>query len=384
MVGDIDPRGSFWDWPGRIDGLSAALSRRGHQVTIYTLESGQRGDRPDAGSGCRVVRVPTGRAQQPRARDTISLMGHLARYLDDDWGAHPPDVAHAHSWEYGLAAQLAADRRGVPTVQTFRPLLPSARASDSERSKVEHLLVKKAAWVAAECTEAMLAHIRLGSARTRTSVLDRGVDVGAFTPPGARDLDDNHRVIVAGPDLSEHHGADIAVRALSGMPAAELLVVGDRGTAPLRRLADESGVGDRIQFTPKVSYTELPELLLQAGVVACIPRAEPADSVVLEAMAAGIPVIASAVGELLDIVVNEVTGLLIKPGSASDLARAMRALYEDSFRRQGMGFAGRTRVRSRYTWDRVVADALAVYAKVRTADESPVFVADGRPDRLSV
>jgi D-inositol-3-phosphate glycosyltransferase len=374
MVGDIDLRDQLLDRPNRLVSLSEALSRSGHEVTIYTREYGHVAPSLDAASGCRIVRLPAG-------------LGRFAGHLVDHWRMDPPNVVHAHSWGYAVAAQLAADQCGVPTVQSFCPHSFPRRAPsavDRDRQRVESILVKKASWVAADCGQTMLAHIRLGARRARTSVIGRGVDVNTFDPPEPRKLDDNGRVVVIAPELSEHHGTDVALQSLRGVPAAELLVVGDGDTGRLRALASELGVGRRVEFAPMVSYTEWPTLLRGAGVVACIPCAEPADSLVLEAMAAGIPVIASAVGELVDIVVHEVTGLLIKPANAVDLARAMTTMYEDSFRRHGLGFAGRTRVASRYNWDRIAEDVLAIYRKVHTASGSPVVYGQARPHRLSV
>jgi hypothetical protein len=89
------------------------------------------------------------------------------------------------------------------------------------------------------------------------------------------------------------------------------------------------------------------------------------------------------VGELLDIVVDEITGLAVRPGNSDDLARALKVLYQDSFRRQALGFSGLTRVRSRYSWDRIAADALTVYRRAHHANDS-ADRANRRPYDLSV
>ena len=81
----------------------------------------------------------------------------------------------------------------------------------------------------------------------------------------------------------------------------------------------------------------------------------------LEATACGVPVAASAVGEMLDTVVHDVTGLLLRPKRSDEVANAINRLMRDDFRRQRMGAAGRDRARARYSWDRIAADSQRIY-----------------------
>jgi D-inositol-3-phosphate glycosyltransferase len=61
----------------------------------------------------------------------------------------------------------------------------------------------------------------------------------------------------------------------------------------------------------------------------------------------------------------------VDPSDSAGFAHALRALVDDPFRRQGMGFAGRSRARTRYTWDRIATDALAVYGRVGVEGDAP-------------
>ena len=78
-------------------------------------------------------------------------------------------------------------------------------------------------------------------------------------------------------------------------------------------------------------------------------------------MACGVPVVASAVGGMLDTVVDNVTGCLVPPKAPGRLAEAINVLLRDSFLRQSFGAAGRDRAQARYSWDRIAVDLLRIY-----------------------
>jgi glycosyltransferase involved in cell wall biosynthesis len=113
-----------------------------------------------------------------------------------------------------------------------------------------------------------------------------------------------------------------------------------------------------------VNREEMPMLLRSADVVAATPWYEPFGIVPLEAMACGVPVVASAVGGMLDTIVHDVTGRLVAPRKPNVVAAAINMLLEDSFRRRSLGAAGRDRVQARYSWDRVTSDMMRIYDKV--------------------
>jgi glycosyltransferase involved in cell wall biosynthesis len=86
-------------------------------------------------------------------------------------------------------------------------------------------------------------------------------------------------------------------------------------------------------------------------------------------MACGLPVVASAAGGMLDTVVHEVTGTLVPPGDNAKFTSALKEMLNEDTLRMGMGLAGRDRVRSRYSWDRIADGASTIYerALVRAA-----------------
>ncbi len=362
--------------------LSAALHRSGHQVTVYT-----RRDDPelpevvDTAAGYRVVHVAAGPPKALPHSELLSCLGDFGHYLDQQWRSERPDVAHAHFWTSGIATQLAAKVHDIPTVQTFHTLGAVQRRHDpstsdkrpQSRARLETLVAKGATWVTASSNDEVFELIRMGRSRSRISVVPCGVDSDTFTPVGPVAPRRLRRRIIAAGELLPRMGFDTVIAALPWIPDTELVIIGgqdpaeladEREVRRLRKLAAKSGVAERVRFHSTVPRHQLPELLRSADVVACTPWYESFGPVALEAMACGVPVIASAVGGMLDTVVDEVTGFLIPPKSAVKFAEAANVVLRDNFFGRSLGAAGRDRACSRYSWDRVAADTVRIYERV--------------------
>jgi glycosyltransferase involved in cell wall biosynthesis len=178
---------------------------------------------------------------------------------------------------------------------------------------------------------------------------------------------------VAACRLVERKGIADAVTALADVPDAELHVAGgpdraalvaDREAQRLRSLAEELGVGDRLVLRGRVVRDAMPALLRSADAVVCVPWYEPFGIVPLEAMACGVPVVATAVGGQIDSVVNGVTGVHVPPRDPATLAAALHALLADGERRAALGREGRRRARRLYDFDRIAAATREVYEEV--------------------
>jgi glycosyltransferase involved in cell wall biosynthesis len=170
-----------------------------------------------------------------------------------------------------------------------------------------------------------------------------------------------------------HKGFDTMIEALPAIPNAEYVIVGgpdpeqldaDPEVKRLRALAAALGVRDRVRFTGAVARDDLPAVLRSADVVTCTPWYEPRGLVPLEAMACGVAVVASAVGSMLDMVVHDITGLLVPPRQPRAVAEAVSRVLRDSFLRRSLGLAGRDRACARYSWDRVATDTLRIYDRL--------------------
>ena len=385
-VGGVDAGGQNV----HVESLARALARAGHEVTVHSRrDSPELPERVVTGDGVVVEHLTAGPAEPLPKDELLPHVGELSRSLADRLAAAPPDVVHAHFWMSGLAA-LAAVRRigdraadGVPeppVVQTFHALGVTKRrfqgrqdTSPPARIRMERALAKNAAAVIATSTEEAQELIRLGTARHRITVLPCGVDVEQFQPDGpVAERGPRHRVLSVG-RLVPRKGFDTVIRALAAVPDAELLIAGgpaaaelaeDREAVRLRRLADRLGIADRVRLLGAVPRPDLPALLRSADLVVCAPWYEPFGIVPLEAMACGVPVVATAVGGFLDTVVDGATGTLVPPQRPDRLASAIRKLLAEPFWREAYGTAGADRARSRYSWDRIAAGTLGVYENV--------------------
>lgn len=371
--------------------LSAALTRRGHRVTVYTRrDDPDLPERVETPQGYSVVHVPAGPAEQLPKDELLPYMGPFAQFLDAQWSVERPDVAHAHFWMSGIATQLATRHLNLPAVQTFHALGVVKRrhqgaqdTSPPDRLHLEAMVARTATWVAATCTDEVFELMRLGRSRDRISVVPCGVDLDLFTPAGPiAPRSEMHRIVSVG-RFVPRKGFDVVVRALPHMPDTELVVVGgpeasqlnsDPEACRLMELARQLGVADRVRLYGSVARDEMPAILRSADVVACTPWYEPFGIVPLEATACGVPVVASAVGGMLDTVVHDVTGRLVKPKRPDEVAKAVNHLMRDDFLRQSMGAAGRDRARARYSWDRIAADSQRIYDRL-----APVRVLRAEP-----
>ncbi|WP_165362632.1 glycosyltransferase, partial [Promicromonospora panici] len=381
--------------------LAQRLAADGHTVDVYTRRDDPAlPERVPLTDGVDVVHVDAG---PPRHLPKDELLRWMHPFGDDlaarftDPGMRP-DVLHAHFWMSGLAA-LRATRRldhefnsdpdhepTVPVVQTFHALgsvkrryQGAADTSPTARLALEKTLCREVDLVVATCDDEVRELRRMGAASDQVRVVPCGVDLGVFTPATGRarraDGDGPLRVLSLG-RLVERKDVAAVIEALARIagqgPPVELLVAGgppraeldqDPEVRRLRGLAGRAGVADRVRFLGAVAHDDVPGLLRSVDVVACTPWYEPFGIVPLEAAACGVPVIASAVGGMLDTVVHERTGLLVPPRDPAAVADALLRLTDSRFRLR-LGAAARVRAERRYGWAAVARRTAEAYADV--------------------
>jgi len=351
--------------------LSLALARRGHEVVVHT----RRDDpglprRVPLGPGVVVDHVEAGPPRPVPKDELLPYMGDFARDLEVEWSEERPDVVHGHFWMSGLAALDAARPLDVPVAQTFHALGIVKRrhqgakdTSPGERLELEAGVARSVDRILATCSDEVFELLRLRANRRRITVIPCGVDLEHFRPDGAADpRPDGVARILCVARLVERKGVGNVVEAVRDVPGAELIIAGGPDASELddfpearrlRALAAEHGVADRVTLLGRVDRDRLPALLRSADVVACVPWYEPFGIVPLEAMACGVPVVATAVGGLIDTVVHGVTGVHVPPRRPDRLAVALRDLLADADRRRALGEAGARRAALRYGWDRI-------------------------------
>jgi D-inositol-3-phosphate glycosyltransferase len=367
--------------------LATELGRRGVDVVVHT-----RRDDPSLVGRVRMAprvtvdHIDAGPAK-PVAKDRLlPYMDAFADQLAESWLEEPPDVVHSHFWMSGRAALAAAEPLGIPVVHTFHALGVVKRrhqgakdTSPPERIDEERRILARARCILATCTDELFELRRLGVDPRRVRVVPCGVNLHAFRPTGpAEPRRDGLRRLVVVSRLVERKGVGNVITALTEIPNAELVIAGgpERGrlwgdpeVRRLDRLARSRGVEERVEFRGRLERAEVPPLLRSADVVVTVPWYEPFGIVPLEAMACGVPVVATAVGGMIDTVVDGVTGIHVPPRRPDLVAEAVRRLLADPALRATLGAAGTRRARERYSWQRVADSIVETYGDVATAPQ---------------
>ncbi len=285
-----------------------------------------------------------------------------------------PDLLNAHfASGYGMTARLAG----------WHPYLLSVWGSDvysfPAKSRFHRRLLEKnlaAADGLASTSHCMAEQVRtLAPAAEEIAVTPFGVDVRSFSvvpplSPASRD----GLVIGTVKTMSDTYGIDTLIEAFARLrqkltamqhPLAEKVVLRLVGDGPqigaLKALGERLGLADRITFTGAVPYERVPAELAKLDIYAALSRQESFGVAVLEAGAAGRPVVVSDAGGLPEVVQNGVTGLVVPRENPVAAADALLRLVTDPSQRIIMGEAGRRHVRDNYAWDACVQTMISVY-----------------------
>ena len=367
----------------RVLRLARALAGQGQQVTVYSRrDSAARADTVapcfDAlCPGVSIEQVPAGPQERLPAEMLLPHIAVFAGELADRWRHEAPDVIHAHFWTSGLAALAGARDLDIPVVQTFHSLgvgVPPGRvlaaASAAARVRLEAAIGRSARAVVASTSEERAALGRLGVPQASVRIVPSGVDVTRFRPSGpAAQRGRRPRLLMVSPP-GDLPGRATALHALADVPGAELVIADglaraqrarDPGHQALTRLARELGVHDRLTCLGQLSEADMPPLMRSADALVHLTPSQRFAVVPVEAMACGTPVVASEDAALGDAIIHANTGFLVPPAEPAELARRIRQLLASPMLLEGFGIAAASRVRSRYSWERVGEETLAVY-----------------------
>jgi D-inositol-3-phosphate glycosyltransferase len=147
---------------------------------------------------------------------------------------------------------------------------------------------------------------------------------------------------------------------VAGGPAASELA-SDPDARRIAELAQRAGVADRVHLLGRLDRRQVAALLRSSDLAVTAPWYEPFGMVPLEAMACGVPVVATSVGGLVDSVIDGLTGLHVPPRQPGELAAAIRRLLDDAALRRRMGQLGAARAKERYGWPGIAAATERLY-----------------------
>jgi glycosyltransferase involved in cell wall biosynthesis len=325
--------------------LCRELVRMGHHVTMVTSLSqpGLR-ERENLG-GVEVVRkwFPRNRTPAGWAAHTLATVPHYMRL------ARHADVLHAQTFASAIPGMRAKRKHGLPLVVTLHTSHFLKLARKPVWRPVLRRIVKSADWLLAASEEIRDVALDLYP-HPHAEALTNGVDTDLFAPRDpAGTVRERPRVIVPR-RLFEKNGVEYFIRALplirARLPIDAVLVGDGPERAKLEGLAAELDVSDMVTFMGRRPNEEMPALLADAD-VAVLPSLMEATSVAaLEAMSCGVPVAASRVGGLPEII-DESVGTLFEPADPESLASALVVLLG----RPDRALAGRrARERVVQTW----------------------------------
>lgn len=277
-----------------------------------------------------------------------------------------PHVVHAHGTRAALFARLVDPRardRVVYTVHGFHV----DKAGGSARRRVlvaveRGLRCRTALWIAvSEATRQELLAAG-GADAARVVVVHNGVRVEARPPGEAR----GPSVVLQVARYSPQKDHETLLRAwalvIASRPHWTLHLVGGGGESVVRALVDELGLADHVVFGAPRS--DVDALYRDADVFALATKWEGLPYVVLEAMAAGLPVVASDVGGIGEAVIDRTTGLLVPSGNPLALAEALGTLIDDPDRRRSFGERGQARIQERFSLETMVQQTRDAYARI--------------------
>jgi glycosyltransferase involved in cell wall biosynthesis len=341
--------------------LCRALVKRGHGVLVVTSRSTKGTPLYEEMDGIEVVRVPI------PGRNPVGWALHAAFSTPPTVRlARAADIIHAQAFASVPPGMAARRFSNAPLVATFHTSHFLRRARKRRWRGILGSLVRAPDYCLAASDE--IARVAEGLAPgTRVEALINGVETSVFRRVRPTlEPSDGIRIIVPR-RLFPKNGVEYFVRAMPRILAVredvEAVVVGDgpeRGR--LERLAEELGVARRVRFLGRRANPEMPGLLSSAN-LAVFPSLMEATSVAaLEAMACELPVAASRVGGLPEIVDEEV-GTLFAPADPEDLALRVLSLMD----RPGLaecGAAARERVVSSWSNDRLADRHLEIYTNL--------------------
>ncbi len=290
------------------------------------------------------------------------------------------DVIHCHTWYTFMAGFYARQLYGRPLVTTIHSLEPLRPWKEEQLGTAYGLTlwIERTGVIASDMVIAVSREMKDDILRCytipedRIRVIHNGIDVDEYRPVETRDALREYGIgreyVLFVGRMSRQKGITCLLDAVPYLPR-DVQVVLCAGAADTEEIERE--VAHRAAESPNVVLIRemvprraLVELYTHARVFCCPSLYEPFGIINLEAMACETPVVASAVGGVVEVVVDGETGFLVKPGDPEALARAVNALLKNTNLARSFGRAGRRRAQTHFSWESVARQVRDVYREV--------------------
>ena len=283
-----------------------------------------------------------------------------------------PHIVHTHLAKAGTIGRVAARLAGAPAVvhtyhgTVFRGYFGGlkSRAVIGVEQTLSHITTRIVAITPSQRSE--LIELGIGDKR-KVVEIPLGLDLAPFLQPMDRaqarshlGLQSDARVVAIVARLVPVKNVSLFLRAMTAVRSGSALIVGDGELRlQLEREAAALGIASRCRFVGWQS--DIRAVYAAADVVALTSNSEGSPVSIIEAMAAGRPVVSTAVGGVPDLIHHGVDGVLVPAGNVDALANAIRLLLADALRRDQLGAAARRKVYPKYDASRLVADITRLY-----------------------
>ena len=335
--------------------LASGLQSRGHECLVICNTRGEMARRAPK-LGLKTVPIPV------RGEIGVRSVTRTARALRE----FEPHIVHLHDAHAVLIGSLASKLARSPA------LVASRRVDFRIRSRWKYTWAVNRIVAISDAVRSVL--IDCGLPAEMISVVHSGVDLSRFegmpdreSARAALELDPQDLAVGMVAALTDHKGHRFLLEAwpqvIASHPRARLLLAGDGELGDeLRAQASALGIDSSVRFLGYVG--DVTRLLAALDLFTMSSHLEGLCTSLMDAMAAGLPVVATSAGGIPEVVEGNRTGVLVAPRDAGALAGAVCALLSDSARRMELGRAGRERALAKFGYDRMVEGTLEIYRQV--------------------
>jgi glycosyltransferase involved in cell wall biosynthesis len=279
------------------------------------------------------------------------------------------DVVHAHGYKADIYVYFALRRSGIPFVSTCHNWIDNDLLV-SWYGIADRLVLRNYAGVAAVSDEVRQRLLKAGVREDKIHPVRNGIDLRTFdnaSPSlGNRLLSEGSPVVGLVGRLGHEKGVDIFLRAaalvLVDCPSAKFVVAGDGpDLEKLELLIDDLKLRESVSMIGR--RDDMPSVYASLDLLVSSSRQEGLPMTILEGMASRLPVVATRVGDVPTVVLDDRTGVLVPPENVELLASAIATLLQNPAQRERFGAAARKLIEDEFSAGRMTTDYLRVYEK---------------------